>query len=500
MPIHLLRWRRFNAVMDLGAQQVVPDVALVTPGGDAVSRARLIDRSERLAGLLAQHGMRRGDAVAVLGRDDPAVFETMFAARRLGLRLLPVDPTSSLEEAAYVVNHSGARVLIAGQDAAARAEELVLLTPDVEVRYAVGSDVPGHRSLRRARTVPPLEGVAAPGVRLLHYSAAVVGRPTPCELPDPISEPDGRDQMARILGGHPVGPGSVLLSPAPLLDPVGAYLSMSTLSSGGRVVGVVVPSAEELLAAVARHRASILHLTPPATTALLKCGPDVWHSADLAHLRLVVVTVPGVPAGAASALVARLGDAVRQVCHVAGTGVVAAMSAAEIRRRPEAVGRVGEDVVVLADGALVPPGIVGRAHRLVQGEPAALRLHERGFLDEDRYLHLVDSPEGAAAATSARAGARQVERVLVLHPEVADVAVITAREGGGRDVLAVVEPAAGADAGRVLEARLLQHLMRELPMLSGRVRVVFRPQLPRTASGKLDRRRLPALAEPEPIA
>jgi len=85
----------------------------------------------------------------------------------------------------------------------------------------------------------------------------------------------------------------------------------------------------------------------------------------------------------------------------------------------------------------------------------------------------------------------EIEGEIIMHPQVADVAVFgVPDEDWGESVLAVVQPEAGAAAGPELTASILASLDGRLGRMKWPRQIEFAAELPRDPSGKLLRRRL----------
>ena len=76
------------------------------------SYAELYDRTNRLAGALKQAGMRKGDRAAFLVPNLPAMLEGHYGPLRMGGILVAINVRLSPREVAYILNHSGAKVLV----------------------------------------------------------------------------------------------------------------------------------------------------------------------------------------------------------------------------------------------------------------------------------------------------------------------------------------------------------------------------------------------------
>ena len=87
--------------------------AVIMAGSGRVTTYReLEDRSNRLAQLWWERGLRPGGHVAILAENTPRYYEAYWAAVRSGLYLTAINRYLSAEEAAYLVNDSGSTSLV----------------------------------------------------------------------------------------------------------------------------------------------------------------------------------------------------------------------------------------------------------------------------------------------------------------------------------------------------------------------------------------------------
>src|SRR5690349_12081671 len=74
------------------------------------------DRVRRLAGALKERGVKRGDVVAFLDKNHPACVEMTLAAASLGAATAIINFRLAADELDYVLNDSGAKVLVVGKE------------------------------------------------------------------------------------------------------------------------------------------------------------------------------------------------------------------------------------------------------------------------------------------------------------------------------------------------------------------------------------------------
>jgi acyl-CoA synthetase (AMP-forming)/AMP-acid ligase II len=120
-------------------------------------------------------------------------------------------------------------------------------------------------------------------------------------------------------------------------------------------------------------------------------------------------------------------------------------------------------------------------------------LGDMGHVDGEGYLYLADRRTDLIISGGVNIYPAEIEAALVMHPAVADVAVIGVPDTEmGQSVRAVVQPAEAARSGPELAEDLLAYCRRELAGFKRPRSVVFVEELPRLPSGKLLRRQVRA--------
>ena len=90
----------------------------VIDGDRTITYDELADRCARLAAVLADLGVQRGDRVALLSANGHRYLEAFFGLPAAGIVLVPLNTRLAPAELAHIVQHSGARVLITDRDPA----------------------------------------------------------------------------------------------------------------------------------------------------------------------------------------------------------------------------------------------------------------------------------------------------------------------------------------------------------------------------------------------
>ena len=145
--------------------------------GASISYRELDDRSNQLARLMWETGLRPGDHVAVFMENHLRYFEVVWAAMRSGLYLTTVNRYLTGEEAGYIVDDCEARVLITSAKLREVARELPGFAPRCERWLMVDEAAPGFESYEAAiagHAAEPLDD--EPAGQFMLYSSGTTGR------------------------------------------------------------------------------------------------------------------------------------------------------------------------------------------------------------------------------------------------------------------------------------------------------------------------------------
>lgn len=420
-----------------------------------------------------------GERVAILSRLHSDAVAAVLAIRHLGYCSVPIDGSLSLEETAFALNDSRARTVLTDAEHAPWADQLRLLTPYVESWQTMATP---------AVVADPVASASSLWPGSLHYSAAATGRPSGYAVPDPLRSAAGKRDLTALLGTARLSPGRSVMLTTPLSDPAALQLSVAAHDAGAALVFADRVSPEQLLSGHGFEPPSIVHLSPALALSLTKWidrGAEVRWSPELA-----LISAPGCPPAVARGLIEAWGPVLRQVYLAPGLGAIAAIEGLDVLLHP---GTMGEPLTDAGAPRIRIASRVGTASGLIEAEHPAgsgrwIGWGDRGVLSRGRLV-VLDGHQVDDGGSRPSAMPQALESALVSHPWVADVAVVVKRVFGQPRVLVYVQKTADAVAAQ-LESTLLEELGEQFPAgwVPDRIEVV--PALPRTASGKLDRRRL----------
>ncbi len=474
--------------------------------GASLTYAGLEARSNQAAHLFRACGLRRGDTIALLMFNSLDFLPLAWGAQRSGLIYTCISTKLTADEAGYIVTDSGAKLLVvsAGLEAVARG------LPQVPHRFAAEGEIPGYQPLETALAAQPATRIAdeSPGRDML-YSSGTTGRPKGVTgpLPEgPIDTPNALLMLVSHLYGF--GPETVYLSPAPLYHAAPLRYCIAVHQFGGTVIVMEKFDPERWLALVEEHRVTHSQVVPTMFVRLLKLPDEVRTRYDLSSLRAVIHAAAPCPIEVKERMIDWLGEKIYEYYSATEGAGFTAISPQEWLRKKGSVGKslLGEIRILDEAGNLLPPGREGRIF-FHGGPPVAYHnapektaevtgehgttFGDIGYVDEEGYLFLTDRASYMIISGGVNVYPQETENILIMHPKVADVAVIgVPNEELGEEVKAVVQPKDWAEAGPALEAELIAWCRERLSHIKCPRSVDFDPELPRHDTGKLYKRLL----------
>ncbi|HXW46105.1 MAG TPA: acyl-CoA synthetase [Streptosporangiaceae bacterium] len=492
------------------AAQAPEKAAVVTADGRVrVTFAELDARSRQVSRLLAGLGVGPGDHVAVLMANRPEYFEIGWGCQRRGTYWTPVNWHLNADEAGYIVRDCGATVLFASPETAQLAAQIAAQVPGLTT-FAVGGDGAGllsyHDAIAGLSAGPLPDEVEG---MYFYYSSGTTGRPKGIlrswTFP-PFGAGVGLEPL--LAGVFGFGSDTVYLCPAPLYHAAPLGFSMGTLRLGGTVVLMERFDPVECLRAIERHKVTAVQFVPTHFVRLLKLPQEQRRAFDISSLQTIVHAAAPCPVDVKRQMIEWLGPILWEYyAGSEGNGMTVIDSPGWLAR-PGTVGRAlaASVHIVAEDGSELPPGEDGIIY--FDGAPfeyhndpvkTASSRHERGWstlgdvghLDADGYLYLSDRRTDLIISGGVNIYPAEIEQALIMHPAVADVAVIGVPDAEmGQSVLAVVQLSHAVTGSPQLAADLIEHCRSQLASFKCPRSVEFVAQLPRTPTGKLQRRKL----------
>lgn len=480
--------------------------------GQVISYGELEADSNRLAHLFRQHGLERGDAIALCLENHPAFFKVCWAALRAGLYFTAISYRLQAEEVEYIVNDCGAKVLITSkllEDTFHGFKDALIHQP---VCYMLDGVTDGAQPLETAMAEMPGDPIAdqSQGVAML-YSSGTTGRPKGVRRPLPEVPFDELDTAFQARADrYEFNESSVYLSPAPLYHAAPLAFTVTVLKTGGEVVVMENYDSEQALALIEKHQITHSQWVPTMFVRMLKLPEDVRQQYNLSSHRIAIHAAAPCPVTVKQQMIEWWGPIINE--YYAGTegNGSTTITSEEWLAHKGSVGSAspGCEVHILdEDGNELPVGEAGgvyfsgggsfRYHNDEEKTAASTSrqgyttLGDVGYLDEDSYLYLTDRKSFMIISGGVNIYPQETENALITHPDVMDVAVFgVPNEEFGEEVKAVVQPMEMDKAGPELEAELIAWCREHISHIKCPRSVDFMEELPRHPTGKLYKRLL----------
>ncbi len=503
-----------------------PDrVALIQAAEDGAveyTYGTLQAQSNRLAHLLAELGVMRGDRVAVLLPQAPETAIGHIAIYKLGAIAVPLFGLFGPEALQYRLANSGAKAVLTNGDGVAKLAGIRAALPELRHILAIDGPAAGALDLARELEGQPADFAAAPtqaeDPALIIYTSGTTG------------QPKGALHAHRVLLGHLPGvemshdllpqPGDRIWTPADwawiggLLDVLLPALHHGVPVVARRFQKFTGEAAFQLMQDFAVRNAFL----PPTALKMMRAVPEAEKRWRL-DLRSV--------ASGGETLGAELIDWGRRVLGVTIN---------------EFYGQTECNMIVSSCARLMParPGIMGRAvpgHRLAvvdaagmelergeQGNIAVLRpdpvmfleywnnpaataakfagdwllTGDTGRMDEDGWITFVGRDDDVITSAGYRIGPGEIEDCLLGHPAVRLAGVVGKPDPERTEIVkAYVVLKAGFVPGAALAREIQAHVKNRLAAHEYPREVAFIDELPMTTTGKIIRRELRARAAAE---
>ena len=464
--------------------------------------AEVHDRVLRLAQVLHEGGVGKGDRVAYLGINNPAILEALFASASLGAVLVPLNWRLAGPELAYAMTHSDVHTVLADHAHTAVIDTVRGQVPAQRfIRVASGESVQGWEDgntlIDAATRFPARTPVESSDPALVMYTSGTTGRAKGVVL----THANLWWHNIGVVLALDIAHDDVSLVCAPMFH-IGA-LNVTTLATwikGGRLVIHEAFEPNTVLRDLEHERVTTMFGVPVMCEAL-QALPG-FETADLSTLRLIITGASPVPAGLIHRFQARNIDLAQGYGLTEASPVASFLTAENALRKIGSAGRpllLCDLRVVDINGNSVPAGGNGeievRGPNVTPGyyrDPEAtaaafngewLRTGDGGHLDADGFVFVADRIKDMIITGGENVYPAEVEGVLCEHPSVAEIAVIgTPDPRWGERICAVVVPKPGATVDlEELRAFAAQRVGRyKLPL-----QLILLDALPRNATGKV---------------
>ncbi len=450
----------------------------------------------RAATLRTKYDLAPGDRVAIVAKNSRHYVKCMYACWHAGLCVVPVNAKLHGLEIRYILENSGAKVAFVSEDMAGTVGGHA---PDtIKAMIVIGG--PEYQALRQGEGMP-VEPVTPDHPAWLFYTSGTTGRPKGATL---THRNLAAMSHAYALEVDQIAPGDPILHAAPMSHGSGLYIMAHVMRRGVNVIpesGAFEPA--EIFAQIAAWP----RLSMFAAPTMIKRLVDAPDDCQASHIRTIIWG--GAPMYVADAVAAldRFGPCLAQIYGQGESPMTITMLPKDEigdRAHPRWLERLatagrpyacmavrvvdaadrdvagGESGEIICRGDPVMPGYWENPEANAKAmKDGWLHTGDVGAFDSHGYLTLKDRSKDVIISGGSNIYPREVEEVLLRHPNVREVSVIGREDAEWGEV--VIAYVAGDAAAAELDRLCLDSIAR----FKRPKDYVFVDALPKNSYGKI---------------
>ncbi len=487
----------------------------VVDGSLRLTYQQFFDRCDRWSAALQRLGVRPGDRVAYIAPNTHAQLESFYAVPQIGGVTVPINHRLTADDFAYIIGHSGARVVCAHSDYLDTVDRIRGQVPNVEHYVALEGSKTGWLDYDVTLSAAPLNFVR-PDIResdllSLNYTSGTTARPKGVMITH-------RNAWLNVVGTlvhlHMTCADRYLWT-VPMFHANGWTFVWIVTAVGGAHICLRKPDPRSIFEHVARESASMLCAAPTVLISIANAPEELRRLAP----RGVRVLTAGAPPAAATIerVEGELGWEITQLYGLTEVSPFISICEprpehAELNARDRADIKARQGVELLTSGDLrvvdeqtheVPRDsqtlgeIVVRGNAVMAGyyddaEGTALAIRDGWFhsgdaavVHPDGYIEIRDRLKDVIISGGENISSVEVEGTLLRHPAVQEIAVVgVPNDKWGESPQAFVVLKTGAAA---TEAELRQFARDHLAHFKVPQGFTFLAELPKTATGKIQK-------------
>ncbi len=507
-----------------------PDQVAINYLGTNLTFRELDDQVDRFAASLQKLGIQKGDRVAVYLPNIPQFVISYYATLRAGGVVVACSPLYKEREIGYILNDSGAKILVALGEQYASVRQMIGETALTEVVTTGQHDyLPPIKSLSPLKAVEPYSCSGARDMKtllkestdnpeavqinpredlaLLQYTGGTTGIPKGAML----THYNLMVNVEQMKAWCALRPEDIHLSVLPLFHIFGMTTAMNS-PIYTRATMVLLPDPRDtsgILKAIERYHPTVLFAVPTMYVALINM-PDIQ---NLRSIRLCISGGSSLPIEVQNKFEALTGSRLVEGYGLTETSPVTHLNPLDdpSKNRPGSIG------IPVSDTQAKIVDLERGEHDLPCGEPGELIIRGpqvmRGYwnkpddnktalrdgwfytgdiatMDTDGYFRIVDRKKDMIDVSGFKVWPREVEEILYEHPAIQEAAVIGLPDARtGEAVKAFIVLKKGCE-GKVTAEEISRFCKERIASYKTPKLVEFRNGLPKTPVGKVLRREL----------
>ncbi|MGP4057934.1 long-chain-fatty-acid--CoA ligase FadD2 [Mycobacterium sp. 4D054] len=499
------RWGEFGMIPALNARRYPTRTAVIDDFGEMTFK-ELDDSANAVANGLLAKGVKAGDGVAILARNHRGFLVSVYAAGKVGARIILLNSEFSGPQIKEVSEREGAKLVIYDDEytaaVAAADPELGKLrslgvNPDKQEPSGSTDETLEELIARTSANPPPKAGKHS---SIIILTSGTTGTPKGANR----SAPPSLAPIGGVLSAVPFKSQEVTSLPAPMFHALGFLHATIAMMLGTTLVLRRRFKPTTVLADIEKHRATAIVVVPVMLSRMLDELDKTSPKPDLSSLRIVFVSGSQLGAELATRALKELGPVVYNLYGSTEVAFATIAGPQHLSINPATVGPVvkGMKVRILDDnGNDVPRGEVGRifvgnffpfqgytgggGKQIIDG---LLSSGDVGYFDEHDLLYVSGRDDEMIVSGGENVFPAEIEDLVSGHPEVVEATAIGVedKEWGHRLRCFVVK----ADGATIDEDAIKAYVRDNLARYKVPREVVFLDELPRNPTGKILKREL----------
>jgi long-chain acyl-CoA synthetase len=477
------------------------DKTAIIYGEERLSYAELDESSNKIANALIERGVEKGDRVAIVLPDIPQFPVIFFGVVKAGGIAVRQNPKASVKELASFFDDCEPKVLVADSSV---AEALHPILPKLKyIKHVI--DLSSYRQILATASAQRVEMEPEPGdIVDIAYTSGTTGRPKGIVL----SHQALMTSVTVAAGGLEQSDKDIVMHFALPFYHMFALLLvvLASVYRGSTVVMVPGLSIGDLFKAVEKEKGTMFHGVPSIYSLAINMAEGGEIKNDLTSLRLCLSAGAPLPVESAKKFKKYYGLDLVQVYGTTEAPTTYSMSPLDGTDKLGSVGKLRPEVevkIVDENNKQLPPnqpGEIALKGSVMNGyynspEATAEVLKDGWFytgdigkVDDDNYLFIMGRKKDMIIVGGHNVYPVDVEDVLYQHPKVNEAAVVGVPDKvRGEAIRAVVSLKEGEVA---TEKEIKQFCREHLTGYKVPREVIFVDSLPKTATGKIDKKPL----------